>query len=201
MLKNIIPKQTTGAKTGAIAHKKCDTLSRAKALFKNASQKLLDINNWGNYAGENESKFTLTDSRGDKIISTASKGNFIKIKITAPHNKEGDGYDWVKIEHIYTETDDTNNYEYIVLQVRPHKNPKGSSNTAHFYTDSATSTFCIIRKYKTVFALELGRNEKPNTNVTLLNSVRNYIIAMAARLGLAKLQWKKLMKGFLHENF
>ena len=198
MLKNIVPEQRSGAKTGARAHKKCMSEQEAKKLFNKASARLTDINSWGKYAKQKEDTFTLTDKNGNKLQSAPDKGNFIQIALPAPPNKEGNGYDWVRIEAIVSEKSLDNSYESIAMRVRPHANPQGSSHTAHFYTDDATSTFAVVRKHATVFALELGRNEHPNTKTSLLNSIRNFIIAIAARLGVAKLQWQKLMKGFLN---
>lgn len=49
--------------------------------------------------------------------------------------------------------------------------------------------------------MEIGRNEIPNKHpISFINKIRNVIVAFVAMLGLAKPQWKNLMKGILIES-
>jgi hypothetical protein len=56
----------------------------------------------------------------------------------------------------------------------------------------------VKRTGKTVSAAVHGRNETPNNaDVGLHDKIRNTIVALSARIGLAGPQWKKLVNGFL----
>ncbi|MEO5674592.1 MAG: hypothetical protein ABIQ74_08090 [Chitinophagales bacterium] len=126
-------------------------------------------------------------------------GNYIRIELPAPESKEGHGYEWVKIELIDSET--TEEYDRYSIKVRPASNPQNSYKaTAHFYTDDATSSFIIERTGNKVTASEYGRNELPNTETRSPKSkLRNLVVAIGAQMGLAHIQWKKLLKGILSD--
>lgn len=200
-LQQIIPEQKTGTKTGTFVIKKSGSSSLARSLFKEASERLLDINNWGRFAGKWGARFWLTDHNGILLYNQGPEpGLLIRIKLPAPSNTEGDGYDWVQIEKIEANHNDTEEIQFLAIRVRPVPDPVHKSGpAAHFYTKEATSTFAVVRDGRTVAALELGRNEKANTSGkhSVMNKLRNFIIAVGARLGLARSQWKALMSGIL----
>jgi hypothetical protein len=198
-ISDIIPKQYIGSQTGATAKLKTDKRHDALLLFQAASARLLDINNWQKLCGGWGAEFTLTDKNGKPVYGQSPKiGNLIRIKLPAPSNKEGDGFDWVRIEDFEDSRSLLSDSEVFGFRVRPVENPSNrTGNTAHFYTSDATSTFLIIRYSHTVFALERGKNEVPNDADSWAVKIRNKLIAISAMIGLSKPQWQKLMDGLL----
>ena len=199
---SIIPKQFTGGKTGATASVKASSVRAAAALFEEAKQRLFDINNWQNICGGKGASFELTDKHGNELPHNQPEvGNLIKIKLPAPPNKKGDGYDWVRIEKIENTTNPDNDEEIVGFRVRPVSNPADhSAKSAHFYTNTTTSSFLVIRRASRVYAMERGRNEQPNPAGGLWNRIRNTLVAIGAMLGLAVPQWKMLVNGILGQK-
>lgn len=200
--KKLVPKQFIGSKTGATSSVKAPSVGIAKALFNEAQQRLFDINNWQNLCGGKGASFQLTDKHGNALSQTKPEvGNLIKIKLPAPANEKGDGYDWVRIEELENTTNPIYDEETVGFRVRPVSNPADPSDeSAHFYTDEATSTFLVVRRASTVYAMERGRNERPNPVGGFWNRIRNIIIALAAMLGLSVPQWKMLVNGIIRQK-
>ncbi|MGC4057834.1 MAG: hypothetical protein QM743_06885 [Chitinophagaceae bacterium] len=198
-LRNIIPDQETGSKTGARARMRCVNEHAAAQLYRLAAKRLLSVNNWGRISGTDEDSFQLTGSKGEPIDTAAPEpGQLIRIKLPALGNGSGGGYDWVRIEAIEAEGNELTPIESIAIRVRPVSAPVNKEpHTAHFYTTEATSTFCVLRRRKDVWAMEFGRNEVANTHVPLLTALRNLAIAIGAWIGFAHVRWKSLMKGLL----
>lgn len=199
---NIIPKQFIGAKTGATSSVRASSVQAATALFNEAKQRLLDINNWQNLCGGKGATFQLVDKHGNALPQTKPEvGNLIKIKLPAPSNKKGDGYDWVRIEKFENTTNLISDEEIVGFRVRPVSNPADhSEESAHFYTNDATSSFLVVRRASTVYAMERGRNEQPNPVGGFWNKIRNTIIAFGAMMGLAVPQWKMLVNGIVRQK-
>jgi hypothetical protein len=197
----IIPSQKLGISTGATSRKAMNTREAAIQLFRLAKQRLISINSWDKICGIASATFDLMDEKGEKIESIEPKtGNLIRIKLPAPSNPAGDGYDWVRIEKIINVKDSKNDQELYGFHVRPAQNPKDPKpETAHFYSSTATSSFLVFRNKQQVIAMERGRNEKPNLQTSgLWNRIRNLMIALGGMLGLSKPQWKSLTDGILN---
>lgn len=197
----IVPSQKKGQQTGAKAQLKTASIDEAIKLFGLAKHRLLDINSWQKICGSDSAEFRLTDKNGHVLKSHRPRvGNLIRIKLPAPGNKAGNGYDWVRIETFKHMKDILKDEEVYGFRVRPIKNPlKRTENIAHFYTSDASSTFLLKRKGTILSVMEIGRNEIPNgDHLSIINKVRNFIIAVAAMAGLANPQWKKLVIGILN---
>ncbi len=188
----IIPAQHKGSQSGAEKKVKSTTRHHAILLFNEAKMRLLNVNKWHTLCGKASAEFQLTDKNGN-VLNTiiADKGNLIRISLPAPRNEEGEGYDWVKIEETENTKDLIKDTESCGFRVRPVANPMRKDNKpAHFYTEAATSTFLVIRQANTVRALERGKNEKANVkHLSVINKIRNLIVACSAKLGLSKPQW------------
>jgi hypothetical protein len=199
---NMIPEQSIGAQTGATASVKTSSPQAAAILFNEAKQRLLDINNWQNLCGGKGATFQLVDKHGNALAHTQPEvGNLIKIKLPAPSNKKGDGYDWVRIEKFENTANPNNDEEIFGFRVRPVSNPADhSEESAHFYTSNATSSFLVVRRALTVYAMERGRNERPNPVGGFWNKIRNILIAFGAMMGLAVPQWKMLVNGIIRQK-
>ena len=195
---SVIPEKEEGVSNETSSKVKCPSNKQASLLFIRSANRLLNVNKWQVYSGKKLADFCLVDNDGNKINALAKEGYHIKIDIPGPGNKTGGGTDWVTIEEIaYKEMSEEENM--LAMRVRPAKQPlKGHGSTAHFFKDHATSTFLLIHKVNVVTCAVIGRNEKPNTDVSSITDVvRNLLTAVIAFAGFSKLQWKNLTRGIL----
>lgn len=171
----------------------------ARKLFMIARNRLMDINNWREYAQPISATFTLTDPAGNEINRTAGKGDLFKIDLPAPGSVEGKGFDWVRIEAIEDKSDADGPDELIAIRVRPVPNPENEGqNVAHFFNDVSTSSFVVERHGTHVTAAVYGRNEIPNTETSnVVDKIRNAVVGVSAILGFSNVQWKNLVRGFI----
>ncbi len=198
-IKNV-PEQQGGAYADTWHSVTLKSAERARKQFKIAKNRLLDVSNWNMLSGAASATFQLTDSYGNEVEGLAKKGCFFKINIPAPGTNAGDGYDWVQIESIEEKRDELGDEEWVSIRVRPARNPAHSKKeTAHFFKEDATSNFVVKRIKNTVTAEVHGRNEKPNTanTASIWGKIRNAFVALGAMLGLAKTQWKGLVRGLV----
>lgn len=197
--KSVVPQQHAGGSVDE-SHS-ITTLSRREAieLYHSCVERLLNANQWEELAGGLSAKFSLTDNKGVPVQRSVRLGDFFRIAIPGPGNLEGDGYDWVMVEQLNESHDAGNDEERTFIQVRPAGNPGNDHNdTAHFFSDQATSTFMVRRKGNEVTASIHGRNEFPNTSTTTtVDKLRNAVVAAGALAGISSLQWKALAHGIM----
>jgi hypothetical protein len=195
----IIPARSVGVNSETASVINCTDEKHAEFLFEKACKRLLDVNNWGKFAGKLSATFSLTDSEGNLTDDEAKEGYHIRINIPGPGSNTGNGYDWVRIEQIEASFTKDMEEGYLAIKVRPSGNPqKISGRTAHFFKAYATSTFMVKRNGLQITCSVTGRNEKSNTDQrTFSDKLRNFFTALLAFLGLAKLQWRLLTKGIL----
>lgn len=193
-----LPVQNLGEETETLHYIEASSETEANNWFDEACNRLKNINDWKKYCGLLSADFVLMDAEENTLLEKATIGKYIRIDVPGPGNKAGDGYDWVQIETIKTETISPTQALHI-MQVRPSKRPTSKDDTiAHFLTDKATSSFVITKDGKTITATVFGRNEIPNTNdIGLLGAVRNTIVGYSGAIGVSKLQWTMLVKGLL----
>lgn len=197
-----IPEHSKGIKTNTESSVNFDDLISAKDGFMEAKKRLMNISCWHDLAGESSAVFELANSEGKVIDREPELGDYFKIKIpAAPKASTGEGFDWVKIELIESDKDESLDTESFTIRVRPASNPENQdTDTAHFFSEEATSTFMVKRNGNTITAGIYGRNEKPNLEAeSLLDKARNALVAFAAAIGLAKFQWQKLLDGIVGE--
>jgi hypothetical protein len=129
----------------------------------------------------------------------AKVGDLIRIDIPGPGLATGHGYDWVRVESIEDNPNPGANYESLLMRVRPTSSPvNDEKDVAHFFDDSATSTFMVERNDLQVVASVHGRNEVPNKQVErTVDKIRNTLVANAATSGVAAFQWSLLTQGLL----
>ncbi|MBA4850463.1 hypothetical protein [Emticicia sp. BO119] len=196
-MKTIIPAQREGTAYDTISEKIFPTEKLAKAHFNVVRDRLLAINHWHKVSADEKTVFELVDGRGEQVERLPAIGDFIRIDIPGPINHTGNGFDWVKIEDIFE--DEEIHEEFISIRVRPSSNPeKHSPEVAHFFDDTATSTFIVKRESNKISAEVHGRNEKPNLeDVDLIDKIRNTFVAFGGILGASKIQWKSFTEGLL----
>jgi len=192
-----VPIQVVGSQMDVVEEKSVNTDFDALALYRRTADRLLTVNEWGRYAGM--SAFQLIHKNGIRAERKAEAGDFIRIDIPGPGTHAGMGYDWVKILNIISRDDV--GQEWLAIVVQPSSHPLAKDGeTAHFLKSHASSTFIVRRDGLTVFAEEHGRNEEPNTSEgTLYDRGRNFVVGMAAKLGMSYPQWKNLVKGLLED--
>lgn len=197
---DIVPPQQEGTSSDTEAVQKFETMEAARKCYEVAKQRLLHVNNWQKWAGAATANFQLTDANGNHVNRSVEEGDYFKIDIPGLGPLTGEGYDWVRVEKIVENRSEDS--ERVVIQVRPASNPNNErKDVAHFFSDSASSSFIVKRDGKTVTAHVHGRNEKPNTNTeTLVDKVRNAAVATGAVAAFSKLQWKNLVNGLIKSD-
>jgi hypothetical protein len=171
----------------------------ARKLFMIARNRLVNVNHWKEFSGPASANFRLTDAAGKELDRTVEQGDLFKIDLPAPGPAEGKGYDWVKVEAVEETGNPNGNKESIAIRVRPTQSPLTPGNdTAHFFSEKATSSFVVERNGTEVTAGVFGRNEVPNTDTNnIIDKVRNAIVGSTAILGFSNVQWKSLLKGLI----
>ena len=195
--KEPIPQQEQGTSSDTFHSAECTTTEEAVELFNKARKRLLNVNDWEKLTGVASADFQLTDAEGKQVHREVNKGDHFKINIPGPGTITGGGYDWVQVEEI-SETNEEENAE-VYIKVRPASSPENNdSSVAHFFDDTATSTFLLKRSENKVTASVHGRNEKPNTTASnIIDKARNALVSAGAVTAFSKMQWSKLVKGII----
>lgn len=194
---DLIPEQQTGSESNTEAEVLLSNEQEAQLFFEVAYQRLINVNEWHQLAGTGSAEFKLCDAQGNEVQRPAQQGDYFKIDIPGPGTATGDGYDWVQIEAI--QKVENPEEEAVVIQVRPATNPNNEKqDTAHFFTEEATSSFVVRRQGLKVKAEVHGRNEKPNTKAeAVVDKARNAAVATGAITAFSKFQWKSLVNGLI----
>lgn len=196
----IVPAQYTGEEIEARACVELKDVIEAKTFYDLVKERLLKVNDWHKIAGIISAKFQLINSKGEEVTRKAEQGDYLKIDIPGPGNSEGDGYDWVCVEEINEVAD--SDMQSAGFRVRPSQNPFGEKKeTAHFYSDEATSNFIVTREGKQISAWIIDRNIKPNDSAdSLTDKIRDTAVGMGAIEMFSKVQWQGLADGLVkHE--
>lgn len=201
MTQSIIPEQKKGAKSDSCHQVIASSEKDARRWFQRARVNLLNVNNWHWLIGNRAAMFQLVNENGEEIHEYVEKGNYIRIRVAGiPHSEAGDGDEWVYVEKI--EEGRLKYHEFVAIRVRPTVPPFVDKNeTAHFFSEDATSSFAVIRNKIKITASVSGRNEMPNTDTkNPFRWLRNIIVALGAMLGFNKPVWKRLAKGLIEKN-
>ena len=177
--------------TAADLHEAINTYKRTCARLQNPGV-------WQQLAGSVGAGFELFSNTNKPAKRLMKKGDFLRIDIPGPGSAVGGGYDWVEVES-FEESVAPDAEESFGITLRSSKNPaKPLDGTAHFFKEDASSSFIIKRNGLTVTACYYGRNELPNTNTSsMVDKLRNSLVATGAIAGLSNLQWHALTKGLL----
>jgi hypothetical protein len=195
----MIPQQRVGSKLDTAHEVTAQDEAEARALFSMATERLLDVNIWDKICGALSAKFVLTGKNGEPVTREARPGDHFRIDIPGPGPSAGDGFDWVEVEALDDKRNPNGEHESVTIRVRPSGSPDNNApDTAHFFKDTATSSFRVERVGKTVRAEVHGRNEVPNTDAeNASDKVRNAVVGTGATVGLSSPQWNSLVKGLL----
>lgn len=198
-VEHLLPVNRQGSENNAAAFLFCQSETEAFDKFRKLSEKLLQINSWNQYAKKNPTGFYLYNKEDEKS-AYAQLNDLVKIKMPAPENKLGKGFDWVSVTKI--EPVEQTQIKVFQLQMIPHSCPEnGNGNIAHFYTADASNNFILAKKDKTVQFSIHDRNEKPNLKkVGLINSCRNFFVANGGIFGGSKVQWQDFAEEFIKDQ-
>lgn len=197
-VQHLLPVNIHGSESDAAASLSCQSETEASDRFKKLSEKLLQINNWNRYAKKNPTDFYLYNKEGEKS-ARAQVNDLVKIKMPAPENKLGNGFDWVNVHKI--EPVDQAQMKAFILQMKPHSCPEsGKGDVAHFFKGDATNNFILAKQDNTIQFSIHGRNEIPNTKkVGFINSCRNFFVASGGIFGGSKVQWQEFADEFIKQ--
>ena len=194
----IVPPNEIGKKVDLHFSETGNSIEKAISIFKKARERLLNPAHWNEVAVVAMATIKVACETEGDLERPVKVNDYLMIDIAGPGPAAGEGYDWVKVESIEENVDPAAD-ESIGMKLRATANPhKKEEGIAHFFQESATSSFMITRKGATVNAAYYGRNEVPNSKaVKLTDKIRNTLIASAAFAGISELQWSALLKGFL----
>jgi hypothetical protein len=168
------------------SHKTFDKEQEAIIFFKEAKNRLFDINGWSTISAIINSNFQLFNSKGEKSKEIKPVlGDYIRIKLPGPLP-----YNWVLVMDIKEESN------FCEFTVSPSEAPtdNASEQTKHFFTKAASSTFKIERKGNSIYAYEIGKEEAVNSKGPEAGNrgVLNAIVAEGGWAGVQQIQWKNL---------
>jgi hypothetical protein len=160
--------------------------------FERSKGKLFDVNRWSDFPGVS-SKFELYDNRGNGTEAQKPEvGYFIRILLPSPTPEN-----WVQITHLKEES------QVAEFTVNPCRDPlENNEDVEHFFVKEATSTFKVELKNTTIYAYEIGKNERVNNQDNKEAGKRkaiNTLLAAGGWAGFQKLQWEKLTKYLVHK--
>ncbi len=196
----IIPTQYTGKEVEAEDSVELNNAEEAVLFYEEAKRRLLNVNQWHQVAGMVSARFQAMDGNGSALERSVKQGDYMRVDIPGPGSKAGEGYDWVKVEEVKELQKEP--MQSIGIRVRPVANPTSNENSiAHFYDESATSTFIITREGNKVTANILDRNLKPNEdNASLTDKIRDTTVGIGAIGMFSKVQWNRLASGLVEEK-
>ncbi|MEJ7627288.1 MAG: hypothetical protein WKF35_10520 [Ferruginibacter sp.] len=196
---DIIPQQQVGGSSDTSALKELADEDQAKAFYSIVKNRLLNVNEWEKIGGLLSADFRLCDEHGKEVNRLIKENDHFKIDVPGPGTVTGDGYDWVQVESI--DESSSEHEEMTAIKVRPATNPTNEkTDVAHFFSNSATSSFIIERKNNVITAGVHGRNEKPNAQAEkTIDKARNTAMAAVAITGFSKIQWQGLVDGLVKE--
>lgn len=163
----------------------------AKEAFVRSVEKLLNVNGWSalsNFTAD----FALFDPVGrSKPDGPVEEGDFIRIVLPGPLPQN-----WVRVIHKAMQE------KQAEFTVQPSADPGDDKpeKIAHFFCQSARSTFRVVLSGTTISAYEIGEHEAINNQGPQAGdrAILNTLIAEAGWLFYQKLQWKLLTDYLVH---
>ncbi len=177
------------------------SIAEADTTYNRACARLLNPPVWKQLSGAIGASFAIETPQNEDARRLVQVNDYLKIAIPGPGTVAGEGFDWVRVEAIEENTlpDAEGSFG---IKVRACANPEQKEKgTAHFFTNEATSSFIIKKNGATVSMAYHGRNEMANTtDVPVLDTIRNAVVATGAVAGLSEMHWTALLKGMLKKE-
>ncbi len=195
IIKELVPPATEEPHKELDETRSCKTVAEAKELFVRAAQKLQQPHLWKTVTGLVGAAFSAHQAGGKPFEGAISRGDLLKIDIGGILPL---GHDWVEVTQMVSQKEADE--EIAAVQVHPCA-PPDDRETTHFFSAKASSTWIVYRQGTKVSAHYRGRREVANEEGKgLMRQLRDKLVAGAAVLGLADLQWSALLRGLLEEE-
>lgn len=174
-----------------------DFPDRATAVreFERSKKKLFDVNRWSAMPGLTCEFVLYTPQGKEKDRGQPEVGDFLFINLPGPAPEN-----WVKVIDIKVENEQA---EFIVSpSPDPREKGEGEKEIEHFFGDEATSTFRVRLRAKSIFAYEIGKDERINNKGPEAGNrkVLNTLIAEGGWAGIQKIQWRNLTDYLVHKT-
>ncbi len=163
----------------------------ARNAFAESILKLLNVNGWSGLS-HFTADFALYDSFGrPKPDGLVQIGDYIKIALPGPMPEN-----WVRVKRLVMQENE------VAFTVQPCPDPEENKpgEIAHFFDQTARSTFRVERAGLTIRAYEIGEHEVINNHDSQAGdrAIINTVIAEAGWLFHQKIQWKLLTDYLVH---
>lgn len=168
----------------------------AAKAFARSKEKLFDVQKWSNLPGPASAGFVIYNSKGlQKLHGSLEVNDYLYIDLPGP-----DPDTWVKVIKI----EEGQAEAYFTVRPSPDPRDKGRESekqVEHFFSDTATSTFKVELVGNTLYAYEIGKNEKPNNRGKKAGNlgVVNTIVSSVGWAIFQKMQWEKLTDYLVHK--
>ena len=197
-IREYIPKQHSG--NSCETHVTIDSKNDLKNDFDTLCQRLLNINQWEEYASLSGADFILMNSEGIEKNNDPDIGDFVRIRYSKHQNLLSEKFDFVQIEKLIQNTKEED--PFVLLQLRPSVDPSlASKEISHFFDDSATNSFIIYVLNNQLHFSIIGRNECTNKEVErTIDKIRHFVFANLGFVAFSKIQWESFAKGITNLN-
>ena len=163
----------------------------ARDAFAESILRLLNVNGWSDLS-HFTADFALYNSYArPKPDGLVQVGDYIRIVLPGPIPEN-----WVRVKHMVMEENE------VAFTVQPCPDPEENKpdQIAHFFDQTARSTFRVERVGSTIRAFEIGQNEVINNHDSQAGdrAIINTVVAEAGWLFYQKIQWKLLTDYLVH---
>ncbi|WMJ72103.1 hypothetical protein RCC89_02805 [Cytophagaceae bacterium ABcell3] len=175
------------------SRKAFDYAEEAEEAYRQAVDKLFDVNGWSDIGGLTTAKFSLYDPDG-KPTDHLELGCFVKVELPGPFPEN-----WVRVNEVYEE-------DFVAeFKVHPSHSPLNKEHQEvvdHFFTSDASSSFRVTLKEKLLSAYEIGRDEYINNRDEESGDrkVTNTLISEGGWMAFQKIQWQSLTDYLVGES-
>ena len=192
----LIPHNNEGKQVDLDEQKTFADKNAALEGFKQASQRLLHPQQWEELCGSGSASFDVLSENLSVKTEGIVEGDYIRINVPGPGPRSGDGYDWVRVALIES-SDDAGGH--LGVKLVPCANPKeDGGEPSHFFSEDSSSTLTVRLNDLTLSARYHGRNETVNNETgSVVDNIRNTVVATGALAGFSEWQWKRLIRGLV----
>jgi hypothetical protein len=169
-------------------------------LFKNAREKLININQWNELVGSQTTCFQLVTPAGQLMEASAGSNSYVRVDIAGKGSETGYGYDWLQIEDWVDMEDENENLSLLSFSLRPSVNPEQKNEkTAHYFSADSSITMLLRREANnvkmSVFETNLVIN--PVAEKSVAGTIRQTLIGSAGVCGLTNNEWEEIVRNLL----
>lgn len=169
-------------------------------LFKNARDKLININQWDTLLAGHTTSFQVVSTTGQLIDASAGSSFYVRIDIASKGSETGYGYDWLQIEDWVDMEDENENLSLLSFSLRPSVNPEQKNEKiAHYFSPDSSLTMLLRREANnvkiSVFETNLVIN--PLAEKSVAGTIRQTLVGSAGVCGLTNNEWEEIVRNLL----